>query len=174
MKLATAAAGLLVLLVGCGSASPAQPTSAPVTTQATASPSPSPSTNPAAAKAARKAARRLAEQEARRRARREARRDARQRAAAAAAVHCTASMSNISPGDYATTDVLVQTSPGAAVTATAHYKTEDTTNEGFADGSGAASIPFYTSGATLGYTVGVDVTATLNGHSGSCSTSFTP
>src|SRR6266852_1586235 len=56
-----------------------------------------------------------------------------------------------SPGDYATTDVLVQTSPGAAVSATAHYRTEDTTNKGSADSSGAASIPFYTSGATPGY-----------------------
>src|SRR5215470_15427293 len=148
MKLA-AAGVVLVFLAGCGSASPARPTSAPVTTQATASPSPSPSVNPAAARAARKAAQR-ARQEARRAARRlaaqEARQDARQaarrRAAAAAAVHCTASMSNSSPGDYATTDVLVQTSPGAAVSATAHYRTEDTTNKGFADSSGAASIPF--------------------------------
>ena len=83
-------------------------------------------------------------------------------------------MSNSTPGDYATTDVLVQTRPGASVSATASYKTTDTTNNGMADGSGAASIPFYTSGATPGYTVDVAVTATLNGHSGSCSTSFTP
>jgi hypothetical protein len=62
------------------------------------------------------AARRLAQQEARR----DARQAAQRRAAAAAAVHSTASMSNSSPGDYATTDVLVQTSPGAAVSATAH------------------------------------------------------
>lgn len=87
---------------------------------------------------------------------------------------CTASMSNSSPAQYTTDDVDVTTSPGAGVTATAHYKTTDTTHNGTAGSSGDATIPFSISGATIGFTVDVDVTVSLDGKSANCSTSFTP
>jgi len=87
---------------------------------------------------------------------------------------CTASMSNSTPADYTTDYVNVQTSAGASVTATAHYKSTNTAHTGTANGSGQDSIPFAISGATKGYTVQVDVTVTSGGASGFCSTSFTP
>jgi hypothetical protein len=63
---------------------------------------------------------------------------------------------------------------GASVTATAHYKTTDTTHTGVAVGDGVADIPFRISRATPGYTVAVDVTATAGGTNRDCSTAFTP
>jgi hypothetical protein len=84
-------------------------------------------------------------------------------------------MSNPNPAKYSTTDVIVRTGvAGALVTATAHYKTTDTTHTGFAASNGVADIPFRISRATSGYTVAVDVTVSGHGSSRSCSTSFTP
>jgi hypothetical protein len=60
------------------------------------------------------------------------------------------------------------------VTATAHYKTTDTSHSGVAASNGIADLPFRISRATIGYTVPVDVTVTGHGSSRSCSTSFTP
>ena len=91
-----------------------------------------------------------------------------------ASLTCTASMSNSTPSDYSTDYVQVQTAAGATVSATAHYKSTDTTHSGTADGSGRASIAFNIGGATKGYTVQVDVTVSGSGTTGSCSTSFTP
>lgn len=68
----------------------------------------------------------------------------------------------------------MSTVPGAAVTATAHYRTKDTTHSTTADGSGRADVPFRISSATAGYTVVVDVTVSAGGRSAACSTSFTP
>ena len=87
---------------------------------------------------------------------------------------CSASMSNGSPAQNSTTDVLVQTAAAATVTATAHYKSTDTSHSTTADGTGSASVPFDISRATLGYTVVVDVSVSLSGQTGACSTSFTP
>jgi len=87
---------------------------------------------------------------------------------------CTASMSNSTPSDYSTTDVLVATAPDAGVTTTAHYKTTDTTHTAVADSTGHADIPYRISRATPGYTVTVDVAVTSGARTGSCSTSFTP
>ena len=87
---------------------------------------------------------------------------------------CTASMSKSAPSDYSTDYVIVQTAGGASVSATAHYKTTDTTRTGTADSSGKDSLAFQISGATKVYTVQVDVTVSSGGASGSCSTSFTP
>jgi hypothetical protein len=88
---------------------------------------------------------------------------------------CVASMSNPNPADYTTTDVIVRTGvSGATVTATAHYKTKDTTHSGIAASNGVADIAFNISGATPGYTVTVDVTVTAQGASKYCSTAFTP
>ena len=87
---------------------------------------------------------------------------------------CTASMSNPTPSDNSTDDVNVQTAAGAAVSATAHYKTTVTTHTGTADSSGKASIAFNIGGATKGYPVQVDVTVSEGGTTASCSTSFTP
>jgi hypothetical protein len=88
---------------------------------------------------------------------------------------CLASMSNPNPAQYSTTDVIARTGvAGASVTATAHYKTTDTTHTGLAASNGVADIPFRISRATIGYPVAVDVTVTGHGSSRSCSTSFTP
>lgn len=87
---------------------------------------------------------------------------------------CTATMSNSSPRQYSTTDVIVHTAPGAGVDTVAHYKTKDTQHSSSADSSGVAEIPYYISGATVGYTVEVDVTVTAAGATTNCSTSFTP
>ena len=95
--------------------------------------------------------------------------------ATASPLTCRASMSNAHPADYSTVEVIVQTAvAGAAVTATAHYKSKDTTNTGSAGSSGVADIPFRISRATPGYTVDVDVTVSAHGASLSCSTAFTP
>ena len=91
-----------------------------------------------------------------------------------ASLTCTASMSNSAPSDNTTDDVSVQTSAGASVTATAHYKSTNTTHSGTANGSGQASIPFDIGRATIGYTVKVDVTVSSGSATASCSTSFTP
>jgi len=95
--------------------------------------------------------------------------------APASRLTCVASMSNSHPADYTTTDVIVHTSvAGASVTATAHYKTTDTTHSTQASASGLADIPFRISRATPGYTVDVDVAVTASGATRTCSTSFTP
>jgi hypothetical protein len=83
-------------------------------------------------------------------------------------------MSNSNPAQYSTTDVIVHTAAGAGVTATAHYKTTNTTHTGSAASNGVATIAFSISRATLGYAVEVDVTVTRNAAARSCSTSFTP
>jgi hypothetical protein len=87
---------------------------------------------------------------------------------------CSASMSSGSPAQYTHDDVNVTTAPGAPVSATAHYKTTDTTHSGTADSGGKAVIDYYISGATIGYKVVVDVTVSLNSQTADCSTSFTP
>jgi hypothetical protein len=93
----------------------------------------------------------------------------------ASSLACSAAMSDAHPAQYSTTTVIVHTGvAGAAVMATAHYKTKDTTNYGTAAGNGVASIDFRISRATVGYTVIVDVTVNASGTSKSCSTSFTP
>jgi hypothetical protein len=87
---------------------------------------------------------------------------------------CHASMSNAHPADYTTTDVRVRTGDRARVVTVAHYRTTNHKKVAHANGSGRATIPYYISGATPGYTVQVTVTVTQGRRSGSCSTSFTP
>jgi hypothetical protein len=87
---------------------------------------------------------------------------------------CSASMTNAHPAQYSSTDVIVHTTAGATVTATAHYKSTNTTHTGTAASNGVADIKFSISRATIGYTVQVEVTTSLNGATRSCSTSFTP
>jgi len=95
-------------------------------------------------------------------------------APAAPALACQASMSDASPTDYTDDDVEVTTAPYANVSTVAYYRTTSTPESGQADGGGNASIGYYISGATVGYTVDVSVTVTAGGQSASCSTSFTP
>lgn len=92
----------------------------------------------------------------------------------AGALRCTVSVSDRSPADYTTVYVRVSTAAGASVTAVAHYKTTDNQKTTSADGSGQATVAYYISGATPGYTVAVDVTASAGGHTARCSASFTP
>jgi NAD(P)H-hydrate repair Nnr-like enzyme with NAD(P)H-hydrate epimerase domain len=86
---------------------------------------------------------------------------------------CSASISDPAPTDNSTVDVIVDTLPGVAVTATAHYKTTDTTRSGDAEG-GVADIGFDISDATIGYPVVVDVTVDSGDVTATCSTVFTP
>jgi hypothetical protein len=87
---------------------------------------------------------------------------------------CHASMSNSHPADYTTTDVRVRTGDHARVVTVAHYRTVNHKKVAHANGHGRATIPYYISGATPGYTVQVTVSVTRGRRSGSCSTSFTP
>ncbi len=95
-------------------------------------------------------------------------------APSARTVGCTASVSNKSPADYTAVDVSVQTAAGASVATVAHYKTTDNHKTTMADQSGHATIAYYISGATPGYAVAVDVTASAGSRESTCSTSFTP
>jgi hypothetical protein len=84
-------------------------------------------------------------------------------------------MSNPTPSDNSTDDVIVHTGvAGASVTATAHYKSTNTTHTGSAAGNGMADIAFDIGRATVGYQVTVDVTVAAAGSSMTCSTAFTP
>jgi hypothetical protein len=87
---------------------------------------------------------------------------------------CTAAVSNSQPADYTTVDVTVRTAAGATVTTVAHYKTTSHQMTAVADASGVATIGYYISGATPGFTVVVDVSAAVGSQAASCSTSFTP
>jgi len=87
---------------------------------------------------------------------------------------CHAWMSNTHPADYTTTDVRVKTGDHARVVTVAHYRTVNHKKVGHSNGHGRATIAYYISGATPGYTVQVTVTVTRGRRSGSCSTSFTP
>jgi hypothetical protein len=89
-------------------------------------------------------------------------------------LRCAASVSTTSPADYHTVYVYIRTAPGVAVTTVAHYKTTDNQKSAVADAAGRATIAYYISGATPGYTVAVSVTATASSKTATCSTSFTP
>ncbi|HEY9240413.1 MAG TPA: hypothetical protein VIP48_00410 [Streptosporangiaceae bacterium] len=91
-----------------------------------------------------------------------------------ARLFCAASVSDSSPPDYSTVDVYVQTAPGAAVTAVAHYKTASHQKSGTADSQGQATIPYDISDATKGYRAVVDVTVSSGSARATCSVSFTP
>lgn len=88
---------------------------------------------------------------------------------------CEASVDQPNPPQYSTVVVTTRTGvPAADVTATAHYKTTNTTHNAQAGDEGTADIAFYTARATAGYTVRVDVTARAGGQTATCATSFTP
>jgi hypothetical protein len=87
---------------------------------------------------------------------------------------CSASVSSSSPADYTTVNIYVHTAAGASVTTVAHYKTTDHQKSAVATSAGLATIAYYISGATPGFTVAVDVTSSAGGRSAYCSTSFTP
>jgi hypothetical protein len=92
---------------------------------------------------------------------------------AAAAASCTASMSNSTPADYTDDTVNITSNlPDEPVLITKYYRTTTSTDTGETDAGGSASITFDDSGATLGYTVQVDVS--INDGQATCSTSFTP
>jgi hypothetical protein len=95
-------------------------------------------------------------------------------AQASGKLRCAASVSNRSPADYSRVYVSVRTAPGASVTTVAHYKTTDNHKTAVADGGGTASVGYDISGATPGFTVTVDVTASSRSKIATCATSFTP
>ena len=63
---------------------------------------------------------------------------------------------------------------GTQVVATAHYRTTNTSHAAVTGSSGTAAIPFRISGATVGYTVAVDVETRAAGGTALARTSFTP
>jgi hypothetical protein len=69
---------------------------------------------------------------------------------------CHASMSNARPTAYSTTDVEIVTTPLAAITTSAAYKTKSTVHTAVASKLGQVAIPYKLSSA------------------GTCATSFTP
>ena len=87
---------------------------------------------------------------------------------------CSASMSDSTPSDNSTTDVIVDTAAGASVTTTAHYKSTNTTHTATANGNGVATVAYEIGRATPGYKVVVDVSVSAGAATASCSTSFTP
>ena len=68
----------------------------------------------------------------------------------------------------------MHTAARARVTTVAHYRTTNAKHHGTTGGKGNATISYYISGATPGYTVKVSVSVVKGSRSGSCSTSFTP
>jgi len=68
----------------------------------------------------------------------------------------------------------VQTGAGAHITVTAHYDSKDKVRNATASNTGQARVPIDVSMATYGFTVQVDVDASLGGQTAACSTSFTP
>jgi hypothetical protein len=95
-------------------------------------------------------------------------------AAATQPLSCQAFVSNTAPHDFTTTVVHVSTAPSVKVFTVAFYRTVDRAYFRRSDADGAARIPYYVSGATIGYRVRVAVTV-VRGHSASrCQTSFTP
>ncbi|MBT0994437.1 hypothetical protein KIN34_09075 [Cellulomonas sp. DKR-3] len=93
----------------------------------------------------------------------------------AATKSCAASVSTTSPRQYTYVGVNVsRLSSGAKVKTVAHYKTTNTTKTATASSSGKAALSYYISGATVGYRVYVDVTATKGSTRWTCRTSFTP
>ena len=66
-------------------------------------------------------------------------------------------MSSRSPADYTTVYIDIRTAAGAPVTTVAHYKTTDNQKTATAGGGGQATVGYYISGASPGYTVTVDI-----------------
>jgi hypothetical protein len=86
---------------------------------------------------------------------------------------CMASMSNATPGDYVDDTVIVSSNVAdAPVSVTKYYRTTTTQDFGNTNANGVASIGLYTSGATIGFRVVVDVS--VNNGQATCSTSFIP
>jgi hypothetical protein len=71
-------------------------------------------------------------------------------------------------------DIYIHTAAGASVTTVAHYKTTSHDKTAIADAAGHATLAYYISGATPGYTVMVDVAVSAGARTANCSTSFTP
>lgn len=87
---------------------------------------------------------------------------------------CVARVSDARPAQYSSVSVYVSTKSGATVTATAHYRTKDTTHTTTSGPSGAAVVVFSISRATKGFTVVVSVHVAHGGAQANCATSFTP
>lgn len=86
-----------------------------------------------------------------------------------------------SPCQYSTVTIVVEVRDandasvaGADVSSSWHYKTTVSNESGTTDTSGKVLLSRGISRATAGYTVIVDIVASVNGITGSTSTSFTP
>jgi hypothetical protein len=85
--------------------------------------------------------------------------------------NCSVSLSNAAPADYSDETASIQSNvPNSALMLTKQYKTTTSSDSGMTDANGNATVEFYISGATPGYTVTVTVTV----GNAQCSTSFTP
>ena len=82
-------------------------------------------------------------------------------------------MSNATPSDYSDDTVNITSNvPSAPVVITKHYRTTTSTDSGYTDPGGSASIDLYDSGATPGFTV--EVTVSIANGEATCATAFTP
>ena len=92
----------------------------------------------------------------------------------------SASASPADPCQYTTVTLSAHVSrAGAAVSgvlveAVLHFKTTDSQKNGTTGAAGGASIDYYISGATAGYIVTVDLTASEGRQTAHASTQFTP
>lgn len=92
---------------------------------------------------------------------------------AAHALPCVARVSNPRPAQYSTVLVAVRTRPSARVTTIAYYRTTSTEHSAVASRTGQATVAYWISRATRGYTVIVRVGVRSGSLSGHCTTSFT-
>jgi hypothetical protein len=95
-------------------------------------------------------------------------------AAVQAPLKCVASVTSKHPGDYTTVGVRVQTTPGARVTAVAHYRRSTVTHRQRASRHGRSTLWYQVGAARRGLRVTVDVTISQHGRTGYCGTWFSP
>jgi hypothetical protein len=97
-----------------------------------------------------------------------------------AELNMSASASPADPCQYTTVTLSAHVSragagiSGVLVEAVLHFKTTDSEKNGTTVSSGDASIDYYISGASAGYKVTVDLTASEGGHTAHAQTHFTP
>jgi hypothetical protein len=89
-------------------------------------------------------------------------------------ISVSASVSDSSPHTNERVTVNVKGPAGGAITAIAHYKSKDTTQNGAISSDGNGAVVFDISRAAKGYAVTIDVDVNSNGQSGHAQTSFTP
>jgi hypothetical protein len=83
-------------------------------------------------------------------------------------------MSNAHPKDDSAVYVKVRTGAFANLVTSLHYRSVTMSKDWAANGAGRAAVAYRIPNATPGRRVPVTVAVSLNGHTGHCSTIFTP